>query len=170
MDTEFECSNCGSRFNQAAFAVVIYSPDAGAQNSVLSAKIFIFCSKECYRIPFHKALAGLTAEQRLILKNITIWRWDGLDKTAFPVPDAEFLFNILEESKSAYEEQIAGEGDDLEMLGFKEEKNNPESDDIARRLKRILLSARPEPSYPQNFKALYFLLRGPISEWPEKLE
>ncbi|MDP3729241.1 MAG: hypothetical protein Q8R26_00580 [bacterium] len=162
MDTEFECSSCGGKFNQAAFAVVMYSPDAFA-------KILIFCTKECYRIPFHKALTDLTVEQRLALKNITVWVWGDSDKFGITIPNAEYLFMAFEEKKGAYEEQIVNEGDDLEMLKFEEEKNNPDSDGAARRLRRILLSSRSELSYPQNFKSLFYLLRGSLPEGPEKL-
>ena len=162
MDTEFKCTGCGGRFDKAISAVVIATPDTPA-------KIMLFCSLECYRTPVLKALDGLEAEQRLGLKNITVWRWVRKKIFSGSWPDAEHMFQTFVKDQAAHEEQLASQGDDLKMLEFEEEKNSPEADDAARRLKRILQSAKPEPSYPQNLRALFHLLRGPIPKGPIKV-
>lgn len=163
MDTEFECASCGDKFTQAAFAVVIMPPDNFN-------RIFIFCSKECYRVPFHQALGCLTPDQRSSLKNITIWFWDDQGSGGNHFSDAESLFKIFERARSLYEKLLAEEADDRGVLEFEEEKNDPVYDSQARRLKRMLLSRKPESSYPRSFEVLYHLLGGPLPEGPEKLE
>lgn len=157
MDTSFICSGCNSEGETASTAVVIISPQSFS-------KVLIFCN-DCYCIHLGRALESMESEQRLVPEQITLYIWVPNGPVGFSFANTDELLQYIKAS----EDYISKEANEVSKTMYADERDSSEAGHFVRRIRRMLLSAVPELSYPRNFKALYFLLRGSISEGPEKL-